>query len=377
MSMLLRGKDATETALTAAGQLWALGHGVDLSAVNEHKSEPYVAGPKALTDLPPYPWKYSKGFWHEAHLMRSNRSPSAPRTDLLGVPEDLQNSLEPKWRNHLRIPENPWIEDHKITGTILYPAAGMLVMAMEGALQTADPMRKMQGFRFCSVGFERGLVVTSGDDATVETRLSLQPHKMIPEQFQFTIFSTVTGSSWTKHCSGTVVLEYAATVGSVRHGVGVTYSSPFALLRHAQTDKYAENYLRQHDLRQMVSRHPLQDAWLAQPPRPALTRRIPLLHPLLLPLVNYRHHRQHSAGQLRRRQYLRGRAGPPRTHPSINTSHQHRRRSGVRLVAFHLGRRVWRPRELPAQVPAWLDESADQPRGVAGRAQGGDEGLDG
>lgn len=211
MSMVLRGKDATETALAAAGQLWALGYDIDLSAVNGCENDLSVAGPKALTDLPPYPWNHAKGFWHEAYSTRSNRFPSAPRTDLLGVPVDLQNSLEPRWKNHLRISENPWIEDHRITGTILYPAAGMLVMAMEGALRTADPARKLRGFRFREVGFERGLVVTSGDEPAVETRLSLQPHKGIPGHFQFTLLSTITGTSWTKHCSGTLMLEYAAT----------------------------------------------------------------------------------------------------------------------------------------------------------------------
>ncbi|PGH17660.1 hypothetical protein AJ79_01022 [Helicocarpus griseus UAMH5409] len=210
MSMISRGKDATDTALATAGHLWALGYNVDLSAVNETGNVPFVAGPKVLTDLPSYPWNHSRGYWHESYTMRSNRFPSAPRTDLLGVPVDLQNNMEPRWRNHLRISENPWIEDHKITGTVLYPAAGMLVMALEGALQTADASKRLHGFRFREVGFERGLMVTSGGDAAVETCLSLQPHATVPGQFKFTIYSTTTGTSWTKHCSGIIALEYAA-----------------------------------------------------------------------------------------------------------------------------------------------------------------------
>ncbi|KAL8925146.1 MAG: hypothetical protein Q9208_003651 [Pyrenodesmia sp. 3 TL-2023] len=221
MSMVLRGKDATDTALTAAGQLWALGYDVDLLAVNARKSGSSVTGRKALTSLPPYPWNHTRTFWHEAYSTRSNRFPSAPRTDLLGVPVDLQNRMEPRWRNHLRISENPWIENHKITGTILYPAAGMLVMAMEGILQTADSARKVQGFRFREVRFERGLVVTSGDEAAIETRLSLQPHQAIPGHFHFTIFSTTNWNSWIKHCSGTIVLEYAPSGPSKVEGPAV------------------------------------------------------------------------------------------------------------------------------------------------------------
>jgi acyl transferase domain-containing protein/NADPH:quinone reductase-like Zn-dependent oxidoreductase/NAD(P)-dependent dehydrogenase (short-subunit alcohol dehydrogenase family) len=205
LSLVERGKDAVDTSLAAAGQLWAHGHTVDLAAVNGT-----LPGQKALTDLPSYPWNHTKRFWHESYLMHSNRYPAAPRTDLLGIPEDLFSTHEPRWRNHLRLSENPWIEDHKITGTILYPAAGMLVMALEGSLQTAteNERHKLMGFRFREVRFDRGLVVPSGDEA-VETRLSLQPHPTIPEEFRFTVFSTTSGTVWMKHCFGTVSLVYA------------------------------------------------------------------------------------------------------------------------------------------------------------------------
>jgi len=218
MSVLLRGKDATETALTAAGHLWSLGHGVDLGAVVD-VTTPAGQKLKALTNLPAYPWNHTRSFWHEAHLTRSNRLPKYPRTDLLGVPVDLQNTqFEPRWRNHLRITENPWIEDHKITGTTLYPGAGMLIMALEGALQIADTQGKkdlVEGFRYKDVRFERGLVVTAPDDGpAVETSLTLLPHATIPGQFEFRIYSTNNGEQWTKHCYGTIALEFAPSGAS-------------------------------------------------------------------------------------------------------------------------------------------------------------------
>ncbi|KAK2739800.1 Type I Iterative PKS [Onygenales sp. PD_40] len=242
ISMVVRGKDATDTALTAAGQLWALGYDVDLSAVNEVDERSFVAGPKVLTDLPSYPWNHSRSFWHESNSMRSNRFPPTSRTDLLGVAVDLQNNMEPKWRNLLRISENPWIEDHKITGTILYPAAGMIIMALEGALQTADSAKKLQGFRFSDIGFERGLVVTSGDDATVETSLSLKPQGSAPGRFEFTIFSTTTGTTWTKHCSGIVALEYAAVGPSEveESGIDIGWVQQSKLYSKLRADTSAE-----------------------------------------------------------------------------------------------------------------------------------------
>jgi acyl transferase domain-containing protein/NADPH:quinone reductase-like Zn-dependent oxidoreductase/NADP-dependent 3-hydroxy acid dehydrogenase YdfG len=207
MSMLMRGKHAVDTSFAVAGKLWANGHAVDFHQVNQHSSA-IRGSPQALADLPSYPWNHSKSFWHESYLSKSNRYPIHGRTDLLGVPEDLQNSNEPRWRNHLRIAENPWIEDHQITGTVLYPAAGMLVMALEGALRTADASRKITGFRLTDISFERGLVVPSGDESAVEVRTSLCPDKHNARSWGFTIYSTTTGTAWVKHCNGTVAIEY-------------------------------------------------------------------------------------------------------------------------------------------------------------------------
>lgn len=215
MSMISRGQDATETSLATVGKLWAIGHPIDLYLANGGYQPTSMLPPKALVDLPSYPWNHTRSFWHEAYSTRSNRLPRFPRTDLLGVPVDLQNGFEPRWKNYLRLSENPWIEDHQITGTILYPAAGMLVMALEGAFQLSDKTRTLHGFRFRDIGFERGLVVPVDEDGAVETRLSLLPDAHFPGQYQFTIFSTTNSTSWTKHCRGIVALEYAVGQGEV------------------------------------------------------------------------------------------------------------------------------------------------------------------
>ncbi|KAI0386913.1 hypothetical protein F5Y04DRAFT_288708 [Hypomontagnella monticulosa] len=241
-SMILRGKDANTTALTATANIWSLGVDVDLSRVNGFDRNSTLVALKALTDLPPYPWNHGRKFWHEAYIAKSNRFPKAPRTDLLGVPEDLQNPMEPRWRNHLRISENPWIEDHKITGTVLFPAAGMLVMALEGAKQMADPSKKVQGFRYRDVSFERGLVVTTGDDSAVETRLSLLPDEFVPGQFKFTVFSTSTGTSWTKHCSGQLQLEYDNGHSEIEDsGVDAAWVEQTQFLKKLKVAKATEN----------------------------------------------------------------------------------------------------------------------------------------
>lgn len=204
--LVLRGQDAASTALKAAGVLWSSGHSVDLLRLNQEGSNEHLI---SLTDLPSYPWNHSKGFWHEPKTVTDQRFAKHPRTDLLGYPVENFNSFEPQWRNFLRLTENPWMEDHKITDAILYPGAGMLIMAMEAAQQLADGEKKLRGFEFRDVTFDRGLVIPSGDQA-VETSLSFRHHKSLASCYHFTVFSLPEGSNWLKHCFGTISLVYEA-----------------------------------------------------------------------------------------------------------------------------------------------------------------------
>ncbi|KAH5418540.1 hypothetical protein HBI67_181380 [Parastagonospora nodorum] len=207
ISMLFRGKDASETSLTAAGVLWSAGYNVDLNAVNNFAAS-NRSTPRMISDLPSYPWSHKRSFWHESCTSRACRFPLHVRNDFLGIAEDAQISHEPRWRNYLRVPENPWIEHHTVTGTVLYPGSGMLVMALEGALLTADSSKTVKGFRMNDVMFARGMVISLDDSAPVETRLSFHPHSTKPGSFEFSIFSMTNGPPWVKHCTGTITLVY-------------------------------------------------------------------------------------------------------------------------------------------------------------------------
>lgn len=205
-ALVLRGKHAEVTALEAAGLLWSSGHTIELAKVNGLDGR--LATRKVLSNLPSYPWNHSKGFWFEPRMTTAKRFKKEPRTDLLGAPIDNQNDLEPHWRQILRIPENPWMEHHEITGTILYPGAGMLIMAIEAARQLADTTRTLKGIELRDVVFGRGLVIPSAEEA-VETSLSLRPHKTFPSCYSWTLYSLPSGSSsWVENSSGLVALIY-------------------------------------------------------------------------------------------------------------------------------------------------------------------------
>ena len=110
-SILRRDNNATTTAMQAAGQLWALGYPVKLFAVNT-LSKPTGKPRPILTDVPPYAWNHSGRYLSESKLSMAHRFRKHPRHDLLGAP--LETSDKPTWRHFLRMPENPWMEDHKV-----------------------------------------------------------------------------------------------------------------------------------------------------------------------------------------------------------------------------------------------------------------------
>lgn len=208
LSVLVRKEDAVSTALKAAATFWALGESVHLSRVN--REDEGKAKPQVLSDLPPYQWNHDKQYWHETSGTRSERLKTQPRTDLLGVPVEDQNQFEPQWKNYLRISENPWIEDHAITGTTLYPGAGMLIMVLEAAQQLAEKGVHFRGIEFRDVHFDRGLVIPG--EGAVETRLSIRlPDEQDESLHSFAVFSNTGSSSWIKHCFGNFVIQYDHT----------------------------------------------------------------------------------------------------------------------------------------------------------------------
>ncbi|KAL2060502.1 hypothetical protein VTL71DRAFT_9533 [Oculimacula yallundae] len=204
-SILQYQKSAVTTAFEAMGHLWCSGCSIDLVKVNNNNVLANVLKPQALTMLPSYPWNHKTRFWHEPEANRSARHKRWPRTDLLGMPYENQNPFEPQWRNVLGIRENPWLKDHIITETCLYPGAGILIMVLEAACQMADP-QSIAGVDFEDVFFERGLVIPA-EDSAVEVSLNIKPHESIPSRYCFAVYSMPKGAGWTKHAHGMFLLR--------------------------------------------------------------------------------------------------------------------------------------------------------------------------
>jgi NADPH:quinone reductase-like Zn-dependent oxidoreductase/ubiquinone/menaquinone biosynthesis C-methylase UbiE len=207
-SVLRRGSHAIETTLSTVGELYCMGCEVDLRAVNEPNTSPRP--PRSLLiNLPEYPFDHSQNHWFESRLSKNYRSrPYAP-LELLGVRSNDWNLFDSRWRNFIRIREMPWVEQHKVNGTILYPGAGMLAMAIEGAKQLATSAGTIQGYVLRHVHFENAMNLSS-TSGVLETQVSLRPissHVESSYTYDFTVYS-VEAKDWQTNCHGVIEVEF-------------------------------------------------------------------------------------------------------------------------------------------------------------------------
>lgn len=220
VTCLVRAKNAVQMMLSAASSLTVYGYPVNLKAVNFESGQ---HNPRVLIDLPSYPWDHSIGYWHESRFSLDYRKRSAPRHPLLGAPSSDFNSLEPSWRNIIRVSEIPWIRGHVIQSNIVYPAAGYISMAIEASLQRSRSNGRphaIHTYKLKDVSINSMLLIPD-DTAGIETVLSLRPYNRSARTSsddwdEFRIFSYTDSEGWNEHCRGLVSVEYHNAVSEVQ-----------------------------------------------------------------------------------------------------------------------------------------------------------------
>ncbi|KAL9089978.1 MAG: hypothetical protein Q9165_005507 [Trypethelium subeluteriae] len=216
LSALSRSSSASLAFLDAIGKLSCSGHQVDILHANTD-AERYNGRHIALPNLPFYSFDHSQSYWYEGRFSKEGyRLRKHPRVDLLGVSVPDWNELEPRWRNFLRVPEQPWIQDHKVNGAIMYPAAGMLVMALEAAKQLYNGRQRVTGYILSDTAFPRGLIVPP-DTRGVEYEFILRPNKGKGISWDFTLLGYL-NERWQECSTGTVEVEVEEPTNDIDDG---------------------------------------------------------------------------------------------------------------------------------------------------------------
>ncbi|KAK3503468.1 ketoacyl-synt-domain-containing protein [Neurospora crassa] len=203
-SVLVRKRNAVETALELAAQLFIRGANLDLGAVNFPKT---TKPPTLLTDLPRYPSNHSARYWQESRMTDVHKNAVDSRSDIIGTLASYSSDLEPTWRNIVRLDDLPWLRHHKIQSLIIYPMSAFLAMAMEAASQRAKSKHcSFDRFQMRDIAIKKPLAIPDND---IEVTISLRPHQegifVSSETWdEFRVCSWSSGQGWIEHCVGLI-----------------------------------------------------------------------------------------------------------------------------------------------------------------------------
>ncbi|KIX96006.1 uncharacterized protein Z520_08261 [Fonsecaea multimorphosa CBS 102226] len=200
-SVISRGKDACITAVDAAGSLFT--HGVPVSI---HIVNGITSSHEPLKDLPSYPWNRAVKYWSEPRQSKEYRLREHGRHDLLGAPVigfDKHSNL--RWRNFLRQKDNPWMKDHVVSGTVVYPAAGILAMPIEALRQIADKDRTVESIQLKDVRIGKAIVVP---DTAYGLESVLCLHKRMDGWFDFSVQTCEENEDLVENATGVVGICY-------------------------------------------------------------------------------------------------------------------------------------------------------------------------
>lgn len=216
--MLKRGHNAAVTALQALGEIWSRGIPTDLTWVWKSK-EGHL--PQLVVDLPPYPFNHTKSYWFESHLGTALRFRKHGREDLIGAPLAESTPQEPRWRGFFRLGENPWLLDHQVQKTTIYPAAGILTMALEAARQCSDVTRVVDAYQISDFNIIKPVIIPTGEHG-LEHALSAKIIKVpSPDASQSSAvysFSMVTRTEhgqWSENADGQFTIFYRGKAAPV------------------------------------------------------------------------------------------------------------------------------------------------------------------
>lgn len=252
-STLIRGKNGELTLLGLAGSLYSAGFALRLDKINDLSFEPELSSrsqmdgecPKAsgfehengglpngnnapqtnkhgllpmasrlpkhrvLQELPSYSWSYSKILWCESRVSSEYRNQKYGYHELLGTRISGSPGKSAWWRNNLKMKEVPWIQDHKLGQTPVFPAAGYIAMAIEGFRQlhdyAADPVISVKDVHLAN------LLVLQPEKEDVELCLRLEPLRIsgIASSgiWWFFEIASHSGDSTTMHANGQISIK--------------------------------------------------------------------------------------------------------------------------------------------------------------------------
>ncbi|KAI1263636.1 KR domain-containing protein [Xylariaceae sp. FL1019] len=237
-SMLTRGENGVDTSLALAANLFRNGVSFEVSKANDDQHC------RILTHLPPYPWNHTHKFRAESRIQRELVSQKVPTKGLLGAEMPSMDETERVWRGFIRLDEEPWLRDHTVGSTVLFPGAAVVSVVLEAAQQMVDPGKKACSFTLRDISFMAMMALS--DAVATEIIVHMRPHLVATTGstpatwWEFTVSSCAGPTGQLRNnCRGLISIDYedARSAPMIRED---------AKLDKARTDEY----------RQILNEHP-------------------------------------------------------------------------------------------------------------------------
>jgi acyl transferase domain-containing protein len=208
---LIRGSNNLIALFTTAGELFLRGFTVDFEQINSIEAFVKLEGskkrysPRCLVDLPPYQWDYDNKFWYEPRFSHEQRRSQFPRHDILGRKIFGLSENVLSWKNILRHRDLPWMKDHCLGGSAVFPGAGHFSLAIEAYMQALEADENdLAGITLRDVNIKTALIIPDTDDGIeIQTRLQKIHSENNDAWYAFTVESVENGV-WTTHSEGTI-----------------------------------------------------------------------------------------------------------------------------------------------------------------------------
>ena len=206
-SILSKQDSPSKTILQLVGQLFTCGHHVSITAANQQDAPSPAAKP--VVDSPQYPFDRTQTYWYEPRTSRDWRLREGPSQSLAGLRTSDWNPLQPCWRKMLRVEEVPWVADHVVGNTIVFPAVGSVIMAIEAVRQSASGSQAIRGYHVKEATFTSPIVVFPGQTTEVKTHLRplQQTYERSSTRFEIEIFSYAE-NYWRACCKCIIHVEF-------------------------------------------------------------------------------------------------------------------------------------------------------------------------
>ncbi|GAB7365805.1 hypothetical protein MBLNU230_g7138t1 [Neophaeotheca triangularis] len=204
VSSLQRKSKARDDVLELFASLINFGQPVQVNSIDAVDAKKAT---ELLHDLPSYKFDLEKSYKHKSRIQTAASQGGSKWGPILG--HRVSNALgdEIQFRNVFALDDIPWLADHKVNGSIIFPMAGYISAIVE-ALHCSVPgsKRSSQSFSLREVVIHKAFLVSDEEDNEMFT--TLRPSRAdsrsmgTSQWYNFEVMSWTERGGFVEHCQG-------------------------------------------------------------------------------------------------------------------------------------------------------------------------------